>query len=836
MNSKIKLFFIVLIYTITSVLEVYSQNIQAGQSPFMGNIYHMEGNLGIGTSNPSRKIEVYSTDSVIFRMTKVLIHSNNNKCNYDFLNIWELQNTNNLVFKSIQSCGNANTVTRMTLTNLGQLSLGEQAPDNSAVFQANTTERGFLLPRLTTIQKNAIQTPANSLLVYDTDQKMFSYFEQNSNTWQLIPNKEFVESFFVNYLSLEYYNAQPSSTITSQQIRNWDNAYSWGNHAGLYKSISWLPSWNEISDKPSFSSVAFSGSYTDLTNTPVFNTANWETAYSWGNHAQAGYITASSNDVLTNKSGNISMWTNDAGYLTSENTGWERSKYSTNLKNSNDNVGIGTENPQKKLHIASNLAGIRLDSKAQQPSLTQNIMWDIENMDTLLFRYSTSQNTNPVSAFKISNNGTVVANKFVGDGSGLTNLPNSFWNKNNNDIYYTAGKVGVGTTTPSSTLHLKSVDNKPTLKFESVADDGSMTQDDDLNKSNVPVYWEMQQNGSKLSFSFNKNGSITNDMFYLYNSLGNVVGDVSKMYFKGQINSESAKINTTLETQNATITNNLQTKELTVNNMLNGNNAVFTGTLETKNLKINGVPFTSLQIWQKSNTNSKIYYNQGNVGIGTDNPLEKLQIGEKFTFHSGGNKVIGYNFYYSGGQDRRIAAGPSSQIRFTQSGDISFRTSPEGDSATVLSYKYFTFLNNGNVGIGKNDPTNPFEVWKDNTQLLKVNASGYLYCRELIVQKNGNFPDYVFEPNYNLLPLKELEIYIIDKKHLPDMPTAQEVEQNGIEVANLTTVLVKKVEELTLYTIEQQKQIDQQKQLIEKQQQQIDELKRMCELLINDKK
>jgi hypothetical protein len=103
----------------------------------------------------------------------------------------------------------------------------------------------------------------------------------------------------------------------------------------------------------------------------------------------------------------------------------------------------------------------------------------------------------------------------------LTNLPNNIWNKTNNDIYYTAGKVGVGTTTPSSTLHLKSADNKPTLKFESVADDGTIPGDNNLNKSIVPVYWEMQQNGSKLSFNFNKNGTIINDMFYLYNSLGN---------------------------------------------------------------------------------------------------------------------------------------------------------------------------------------------------------------------------------------------------------------------------------------------------------------------------
>jgi hypothetical protein len=62
-------------------------------------------------------------------------------------------------------------------------------------------------------------------------------------------------------------------------------------------------------------------------------------------------------------------------------------------------------------------------------------------------------------------------------------------------------------------------------------------------------------------------------------------------------------------------------------------------------------------------------------------------------------------------------------------------------------------------------------------------------------------------PSYNLMPLKELEQYILQNKHLPDVPNQDEISKNGIDVYEMNAVLLKKLEELTLYVIEQQKQI-----------------------------
>lgn len=94
-----------------------------------------------------------------------------------------------------------------------------------------------------------------------------------------------------------------------------------------------------------------------------------------------------------------------------------------------------------------------------------------------------------------------------------------------------------------------------------------------------------------------------------------------------------------------------------------------------------------------------------------------------------------------------------------------------------------------------------------SAETFKVNGNGEVYATKVIVQETP-FPDYVFNKDYNLLSLTELDSYIKENKHLPNMPTAQEVEDNGADLGEINRVLVEKVEELTLHTITQQKQID----------------------------
>jgi hypothetical protein len=75
------------------------------------------------------------------------------------------------------------------------------------------------------------------------------------------------------------------------------------------------------------------------------------------------------------------------------------------------------------------------------------------------------------------------------------------------------------------------------------------------------------------------------------------------------------------------------------------------------------------------------------------------------------------------------------------------------------------------------------------------------------VYHEGDFPDYVFASDYNLRPLAMLENYIDEQGHLPNIPTAADVAENGINVGELQVAQMEKIEELTLYLIELNKQI-----------------------------
>ena len=89
-----------------------------------------------------------------------------------------------------------------------------------------------------------------------------------------------------------------------------------------------------------------------------------------------------------------------------------------------------------------------------------------------------------------------------------------------------------------------------------------------------------------------------------------------------------------------------------------------------------------------------------------------------------------------------------------------------------------------------------------------VSVNGKIACEEVLIQLNTNWPDYVFSDDYTLLSLADLEKSIKENGHLPGLPSARNVEENGFEVADMQKRVVEKVEELALYTIEQQKMID----------------------------
>jgi len=90
----------------------------------------------------------------------------------------------------------------------------------------------------------------------------------------------------------------------------------------------------------------------------------------------------------------------------------------------------------------------------------------------------------------------------------------------------------------------------------------------------------------------------------------------------------------------------------------------------------------------------------------------------------------------------------------------------------------------------------------------KLRVADLLCAKEIKVNLTPCWPDYVFKKNYNLMPLQELEQFVNKNHHLPEIPSAATVEENGIELGEMNAKFLKKIEELTLYIIDLQKQID----------------------------
>jgi hypothetical protein len=104
---------------------------------------------------------------------------------------------------------------------------------------------------------------------------------------------------------------------------------------------------------------------------------------------------------------------------------------------------------------------------------------------------------------------------------------------------------------------------------------------------------------------------------------------------------------------------------------------------------------------------------------------------------------------------------------------------------------------NGNIGIGTDNP-NPY---------YKLSVNGFVRAKEIRV--NTDWADYVFENDYSLKPLAEVEEYIQQHKHLPGIKDAATLQKEGVDISAMQTKMMEKIEELTLYLIQANKQIEQ---------------------------
>ncbi|MBO9201766.1 MULTISPECIES: hypothetical protein [Niastella] len=121
------------------------------------------------------------------------------------------------------------------------------------------------------------------------------------------------------------------------------------------------------------------------------------------------------------------------------------------------------------------------------------------------------------------------------------------------------------------------------------------------------------------------------------------------------------------------------------------------------------------------------------------------------------------------------------------------------DYVNILTQNVITTNLSGNVAIG---------VPNSDTKGYKLGVNGDAIFNRVVVKQYPNWADYVFEENYPLRSLHDLEQYIQQNGHLPEVPSAKQVEKTGLEVGENQVLLLKKIEELTLYIINQNKRLE----------------------------
>lgn len=225
--------------------------------------------------------------------------------------------------------------------------------------------------------------------------------------------------------------------------------------------------------------------------------------------------------------------------------------------------------------------------------------------------------------------------------------------------------------------------------------------------------------------------------------------------------------------------------------------------------------------------NSSNNYVFGNVGIGNENPNAQLQVGQGVGSISMGGfwsdadvwttNYIGFNaarqkmnnseagtWYLSGNPGNGASA-----ILGSLAGDLRFVTVPDNhvagnrtaDDSEILQNVKMMITYDGKVQIGTQKPIG---IHSD----AKLSVDGKIVSKAVYVTDGSAWADYVFKKDYKLRSIGELSDYIIKNGHLPEIPTSDDIEKNGNNIGDTQILLLKKIEELTIYIIEQNKSME----------------------------
>ena len=206
------------------------------------------------------------------------------------------------------------------------------------------------------------------------------------------------------------------------------------------------------------------------------------------------------------------------------------------------------------------------------------------------------------------------------------------------------------------------------------------------------------------------------------------------------------------------------------------------------------------------------------VGINQTNPQGDLHINKNGILSSSFNHnnnntftTLSHNYYWNGGA-KRLTTGKSARIGMSHRGDLFIQTAGQGNENSAISFKTsFLIDNDGRVSIGDN----AFDIAKKEDGSYLSTDEYRLYVEKGIItekvkcaiDKSTDWADYVFEEDYEMMDIDDLEGFVTENKHLPNVPSAEEMVENGLDVAKMDAKLLEKIEEAYLYIIDMNKEM-----------------------------
>lgn len=439
--------------------------------------------------------------------------------------------------------------------------------------------------------------------------------------------------------------------------------------------------------------------------------------------------------------------------------------------------------------FAPTLWSYRDTDNRQVFSIKSSIPGTLDNGAAPIMLFATSINNTPqfnapgTGDFPWGNAGTAL---------NIVNRPLFQWRNNSLRIMTMVpnGNVGIGTIAPTARLH-----NNGSVRFENLGTPASPNPSFVLGTDaigNVFQYNTSLFSGTADADWLKPNGTVAmsiNDDIYTNGRVGiNAQNPTANFHLNGTARFENLA--------NATNPNFLLGTDAN-GNMFEYDPTSFTSTADADWLKPDGSIPNSI--------NDNIYTN-GMVGINVQNPTANLHSNGSLRFENLANAA---NPNYILGTD---ASGNVSEYDVTSLAGTSDADwlKPDGTLAMSINDNIYT---NGKVGIGIS--TFPTLVGTEDVSFYNLYVKGGLLTEEVRVALTSDWADYVFNKDYKLPTLKEVEKHINDKGHLKDIPSAKEVKDNGIELGEMNKLLLQKVEELTLYIIDLNKKVDAQQKQIE---------------------